>query len=80
MSIAKHIPDNIKLVSKSVGFALWVDGADEWIGLSAILMAHLSPAERAAMAYAALNSLDEDTAYLTASVALYGTLQGEAVA
>jgi hypothetical protein len=45
-----------------------------------ILMARLTKAERAALAYSALISLDDDTAYRTASAALFGVMDGEVLA
>lgn len=66
--------------ARSIGFALGLGSSQGWEGLGLILVARLTKAERAALAYAALISLDEETAYLTASVALFGTLNGEALA
>lgn len=70
MSISHHIPNNIKLVSKSLGHALWLDTFGDWDGLSIILQARLDPRQRAALAYMALKSLDQGDAILTAKTAL----------
>ena len=64
---------------RSIGYALTLDTSQGWEGLSLILKARTTTRERAALAYAALTSLDEDIAYLTASAAIFGTLNGEAV-
>lgn len=79
MTIAQNIPEHIRRVSKSLGFALWLDGADEWFGLSVILQARLAPRQRAALAYAALRSLDHDHASMTAQ-AFFGGGAGQPIA
>lgn len=66
-------------LSKAIGFALTLGTSKAWEGLSLILVARLSKAERAALAYSALISLDDETAYRTASVALFGVMNGEAL-
>jgi len=58
MSIAQHIPKHIKKVARSVGYAAWLDTSDAWIGLGVVLAARLEPHQRAALAYAALRSLE----------------------
>lgn len=80
MSVAKHIPDNIKRVSRSIGYALWVDSGDGWFGLPLILRARLSDKERAALAFYALKSLDHDIACMTADAALGVPLELEEAA
>lgn len=70
MSIAKQIPDHIKRVSRSVGYALWLDHTDDWFGLPVIFRARLDARQRAALAFMALKSLDYDDALLTAETAL----------
>jgi hypothetical protein len=62
MRISQQIPDHIKRVSRSVGYALWLDSFDDWDGLSLVLRARLDPRQRAALAYMALKSLDRDDA------------------
>lgn len=79
MSVAKHIPDNIKRVSRSLGYALWLNTSDAWVGFAVVLSARLTSHQRAALAYAALRSLDDETAYKTASAALFGTFDADAV-
>lgn len=66
-------------LAKAIGFALAIGTSKAWEGLSLVLVARLTKAERAALAYAALISLDDDTAYRTASVALFGVINGEAL-
>lgn len=70
MSIAKNIPDNIKRVARSVGYALYLDNADDWHGLPLILRKHLSVTERASLAFMALRPMDRDHAVQTAEAAL----------
>jgi hypothetical protein len=70
MTISAHIPDNIKRVSRSLGFALWLEGTDDWLGFSLILRVRLTARQRAALAYAALLSQDDEDARLTAETAL----------
>jgi hypothetical protein len=62
MSVSKHIPKPIKRVSRSLGYALWLDGQNDWFGLSVILKAHLDERQRAALAYMALRSLNYEQA------------------
>lgn len=70
MTVASHIPPDIKRVSRSIGFALWVGTAEQWLGLQLILRVRLSDHQRAALAFQALKSLDYDTACMTADLAL----------
>lgn len=62
---------------RTVEFALTMGTSDAWHAASFVFAARLTEAERAALAYAALHSLDNDTAYMTASAALFGVLGGE---
>lgn len=71
MSIKAHIPEPIKRVSRSLGYALWLDGANEWLGVSVVLRAQLSERHRAALAYAALKSLDPEQAAMVADAVLH---------
>ncbi|MBM1309077.1 hypothetical protein JQT66_04405 [Sulfitobacter mediterraneus] len=66
-----------KRVAKAIGYALTLGTSAAWDGLSLILMARLSKRERAALAYSALVSLDDETAYQTASAAVFGVVNGE---
>jgi len=68
---------NHKRVAKAIGFALMLGTESAWHGLTIILMARLTDAERSSLAFATLNSLSEKHAYMTASAALFGTLYGE---
>lgn len=70
MNVSQHIPENIKRVSRSIGFAAWLDESDAWLGLPAVFSARLKPHQRAALAYAALTSLSPEHAELTASAAI----------
>ncbi len=72
--------DAHKRTAKIVGYALTLGTADTWHGVAYVLAKCLTQAERASLAYAALQSLDEDTAYMTASVALFGVLNGKVLA
>lgn len=69
MSISQQIPDQIRRVSRSLGYALWLGTSDDWLGLSVILRARLAPEDRAALAMMALRSLDDDTARKAAEAA-----------
>ncbi len=70
MRISAHIPDRIKRTSRSVGFALWLGGADDFLGLVPIFKVRLSEDERAGLAYAALRSLEHDHACWIADAAI----------
>jgi len=70
MTLAQHIPDSIKRAVRSIGYAIWLDDTDSWMGLVPILQARLAPHQRAALAFVALKALDSTTAKETASAAL----------
>ncbi|NDV52941.1 hypothetical protein [Salipiger sp. PrR003] len=70
--------DSHKRVSKAIGYALTLATESAWESFSKVLAARLTYEERAALAFAALRSLDEDTAYLTASAAVFDTMTKEA--
>jgi hypothetical protein len=70
MNISAQIPDNIKRVSKSLGYTLWLDTFEDWDGLSLILRARLTDRQRAALAFMALKALDYDQAVMAAEAAL----------
>lgn len=80
MSISEQIPDAIKRVARSVGYALWLDNSDAYLALPVILAARLEPHQRAALAYAALRSLDPEQAAMTADLAICGPEQLEVAA
>ena len=69
--------DAHKKVARSVGYALTLGTPNAWRKLSLILLARLSKRERAGLTYAALMSLDEDTAYEVATLALFGVAKAE---
>jgi len=70
MSISQHIPDHIKRVSRSLGYLLWVGTSDNMLGVSLILRARLTPKQRGALAFAALQSLDYEIGFDVADAAL----------
>ena len=70
MSVSKHIPPEIKKIARCVGYAAWLDTPDAWLGLPIVLAARLEPHQRAALAYAALRSLDPEHAAVTADLAI----------
>ncbi|WP_373486908.1 hypothetical protein [Blastomonas sp.] len=74
-SIAKHVPDNIKRVSRAIGYAAWLDNFDAWAGLPLILAARLTARQRGALAFMALKSLDYETACEVADAALCEPLE-----
>ncbi|MGR3661518.1 MAG: hypothetical protein ACU0CA_10105 [Paracoccaceae bacterium] len=65
-----------KRVAKSLGFVLNQGKPSDWHGFTIILLARATEAEIAALAYSALQALSHNTGYMTASVALFGTLKG----
>lgn len=70
MSISKHIPANTKRVTRSIGYAAWLDTTDAWLSLPVVLKARFEPHQRAALAFSALNSLDLDQAEMTAAASI----------
>lgn len=76
MTVSKHIPKDIKRVSRSIGYALWIGTTQQWFGLPAILRARLSNHERASLAFQVLKSLDQDLAAMTANLVLSGSSCG----
>ncbi|UWR03756.1 hypothetical protein K3740_03380 [Ruegeria conchae] len=46
MNISTQIPDNIKRVCRSIGYAAWLDGTDAWFGLTVILRARQDARQR----------------------------------
>ncbi|AZV79028.1 hypothetical protein EBB79_14890 [Parasedimentitalea marina] len=77
-AMSLYAKDSHKRVAKGLGFALTLGTESAWHGMTILLMARLSEAERASLAFATLNSLLENHAYMTASAALFGTQYGEA--
>lgn len=80
MGNAQKTPKTCKRASaaKSLGYALTLADGEAWEQFTTIIMARLTVEERAGLAWAALNSLDDDTAHLIASASLYGV--GEVLA
>lgn len=62
MSVSKQFPRKLKSVARCVGYAAWLDTPDAWLSLPVVLAARLEPQQRAALAYAALRSLDPEHA------------------
>lgn len=61
-AISDHIPDHIKRVSRSIGYTLWLNGENQWLGLELVIQAHLDQQQRESLAYIALKSLSHDDA------------------
>lgn len=74
-----YVKDGHIRTGRAISFALTFGTKKAWGDLVIVLMARLSKEERAVLAYSALFSLDEDTAYRAASVGLFGVLNGEVV-
>ena len=74
MKVSNHIPANIKRVSRSIGYFLWIGTSDDLYGVSLILRARLTPEQRGALAFAALQSLDYKIGCDVADAALSGPL------
>lgn len=77
--MSRFAKDRHKRVARCIGFVLTLATPQAWLDLSVILVARLSKAERAGLAYAALKSLEEDDAYDVASLAVFGVSKGEVV-
>lgn len=70
MSIASHIPHNVKAASKSLGYALWLDNFQDWQRFKGIIAARLSDQQRAALVFMALRALPPEIGRQTAVSAL----------
>jgi len=70
MNISQHIPANIKRVSRSIGYFLWIGTPEDLHGVSLILRARLTPKQCGALAFAALQTLDQDIASDVVNAAL----------
>ena len=71
--ITDHLPGRIRRASRAVALALWLHEADARAALVAVLAARLQPSERAALAFAAFQSLgDEEQAAFLAHVHMHG--------
>jgi len=80
MNISRHIPDNIKRVSRALGYFLWVGTSNDLYGVSLVLRKRLTPEQRAALAFAALQSLDYEIGCDVADKALGGPVSFEEAA
>lgn len=56
---------------KSLGYVLTLGTQDAWRDFLTLLKLHLTPKERAALAFISLKSLDENDAVLTAEAAIH---------
>ncbi|MDP2739055.1 MAG: hypothetical protein Q8O82_10255 [Pseudorhodobacter sp.] len=55
---------------RMLGYCLTLETPDAWNGFSLVASLRLTPNERAALAFAALNSLEPDEAEMTAAAAI----------
>ncbi|MEY8838948.1 hypothetical protein AB9K41_07955, partial [Cribrihabitans sp. XS_ASV171] len=62
-----------KRMSRMLGYCLTLGTFEAWSGFSFVAAVRLDAAERAALAFAALKSLDPDQAELTAAGAIGST-------
>lgn len=67
---AKMHPPHLKAV-RMLGYVLTIGAPAAWWGLVPVLMARLTPQERASLAFMAFKSLPRDDAVMTAEAALY---------
>lgn len=77
--MSKWVKKTHKMTARVIGYALTIGTFEAWASVKLILQARLKPHERAALAYAALSSMDERDAYEVASLALFGTYRERAV-
>ncbi len=63
-SISKCIPQPIKSVGRTLGYALWISSPRAWIGFQTVLTVRLSTACRMLLASNVLCTLDRDDALL----------------
>ncbi len=66
-----------KRVAKSLGYVLTLGAGSSWHELTIVLMARLTEAGCASLAFATLNSLSAGHTNMAASAALFGTLNGD---
>jgi len=74
-AISMYGKDAHKRASKMLGYALTLGDLPAWDAASAIWAARLSVQERIALAFAALNSLDDREAFIAAEAALFGVVK-----
>lgn len=77
-AMSKYAKPDHRSAARVLGYVLTLGTQDAWWGLVPVLMARLTEAERVSLAFMTLQSLDDDTGYMTASAALFDTLGGEA--
>ena len=66
--------DRYARVARMLRYALTLRDHNAWVALTAVLIARLTAAERTALAFAALKSLNAEHATLTANAAIKGTV------
>lgn len=72
MTVAQHIPAEIKRACKSIGYATWIDDAESYAGLSTVLQARLGLHQLTGLTFAALAALvaqDRDAALVVVDTA-----------
>ena len=57
-SLSRHMKPEHKRMSRMMGYTLTLSGFDAWEGFSLVAMARMTTAERAALSWASLRSLD----------------------
>ena len=76
--MSKYAKPAHKSAARMLGFALTLGTEADWWEFSAVTYARLTRKERAALAYFALMSLDEDDAYEVAQTAVFGYVEAVA--
>ena len=68
--LSRHMQPAHKRMSRMLGYCLTLGTAEAWAGFSLVAAARLDAAERAALGFATLNSLDAEQARMTAAASL----------
>lgn len=69
-TLSRYIKPEHKRMSRMLGYCLTLGTEQAWRGFSMVAAVRLTPEERAALAFAALQALQEDHAELAATAAL----------
>jgi len=69
-AMSLYAKDRHQRAAKMLGYCLTLETPDAWNGFSLVASLRLTPNERAALALAALNSLEPDEAEMTAAAAI----------
>lgn len=72
-AMAKYAKGSHKVIAKMIGYCLTMGTSDGWVGFSVVARIRLTEPERAALAYAALNSLPPEQATMTAAASIGGS-------